>query len=207
MVANPRDIFDDPTPLLYGRLQKKVAVITGASSGFGRAIAFRFSREGASIVCADITPNVSAAGSRAEDAGEQTDHWIVSKGGNAIFVRTDVSDADAMRQLIETTVETYGRIDIMVNNAGICPEGAPDHINKLVDDEDEEVWDLTMKVNARGTFLGCKYACKQFLKQEILPSGDRGWIVNIGSTASLISPGPGISKFSTLTYRVQRGQL
>lgn len=185
MVSPPADSMDDPTPLIAGRLLGKVAVVTGASSGFGRAIAFRFSKEGAQVVCADIKEVPGTGGSRGDDHGFRTDEYIVSKGGQAIFVQVDVGDSAQMELLIAQAAATYSQLHIMVNNAGVCPESQEPNAGKLIHDLDEDIFDKTIRVNSRSVFLGCKYAIRQFLKQELLPSGDRGWIVNIGSTASL----------------------
>ncbi|UPK90473.1 hypothetical protein LCI18_001408 [Fusarium solani-melongenae] len=188
--------MDDPTPLRTGRLLGKVAVVTGASSGFGRAIAFRFSREGAKVVCADIKEDPDTGGSRDADKGFRTDKYITSKGGQAIFVKVDVSDSAQVDQMIARAVAEYGQLHIMVNNAGICPEAQAPNAGKLLYDLDDEVFDKTMRVNSRSVFLGCKYANRQFLKQDVLSSGDRGWIVNIGSTASLTAD-VGIGAYNT----------
>lgn len=179
------DPLDDPKPHSPGRLHDRVAIVTGSSSGFGRAIAFRFSREGAKLLCADITPETTKAGSRDADRAYTTHEYIVAKGGTAEFVKTDVGHESSVQALVARAVELHGRLDIFINNAGICPESAPDQISELIHEQEVKVWDTTMRVNARGSYLGCKYACEQFMKQNLLPSGDRGWIVNIGSTASL----------------------
>ncbi|KAF9887189.1 hypothetical protein FE257_010443 [Aspergillus nanangensis] len=193
----PQDSMDDPKPVPWGRLQDKVAIVTGASSGFGRAIAFRFSREGARVVCADIRPNCDDIGSRVEDRGYPTDEYIRHQGGDAVFLPVDVSKADRVEALVNAAVDRYGRLDIMVNNAGICPESAPAHIGKRIHEREEEVFHRTMMVNCWGVFLGCKYAVRQFLKQDCLPSGDRGWIVNLGSTSSLVGVGPGLVAYNS----------
>ncbi|KAJ3493007.1 hypothetical protein NLG97_g5008 [Lecanicillium saksenae] len=165
------------------RLKDRVAVITGSSSGIGRAIAIQYAQEGANIVCADLQP-----ASRAEiDKGSaaSTDEHIRSLGGRAIFVKTDVSKAEEMEQLIEKTVEEYGRIDILVNNAGVAMKaenGPPPRIHET----SEAHWDITMAVNAKSIFLGSKYAIVQMLKQEPLATGDRGWIINIASVLGLV---------------------
>ncbi|OQE14928.1 hypothetical protein PENSTE_c031G07787 [Penicillium steckii] len=190
MTLVPQDNLDDPQPLPEGRLRGRVAVITGASSGIGRAIAFRFSREGAKIVCADLQPDCESIGSRLQDSGFRTDEYIRRQGGDATFAIVDVSNASLMCELIAKTVEKHGRLDIMVNNAGICPESLPDHFGKRIHECDENVFYNTMMVNCWGVFLGCKYAVRQFLNQEPRASGDRGWIINVGSTASFVASGP-----------------
>jgi NAD(P)-dependent dehydrogenase (short-subunit alcohol dehydrogenase family) len=92
------------------RLQDKVAIVTGASSGLGRAIAIRYSQEGAKVVCADLTPTA-----RSQDESEITTHdLIVKKGGKATFVQTDVGEAAQMENLVQVAVREYGRLDMYV---------------------------------------------------------------------------------------------
>src|SRR5215475_5944409 len=92
-----------------GRVEDKVALVTGGASGIGRATALTFAREGAKLVIADLN----------EEGGHQTVHMITEEGGEAIFVRTDVSQTVEVQALISTAVETYGRLDCAHNNAGI----------------------------------------------------------------------------------------
>src|SRR5256885_6763724 len=110
---------------MAGRVEGKVALVTGGSSGIGRATAVLFAREGAQVVIADV----------AVEGGEETAAMIRGAGGEAIFVRADVSRAEEVRALVERTVETYGRLDCAHNNAGIGGSGA------LTADYPEEVWD------------------------------------------------------------------
>jgi len=98
---------------MAGRLDSKVALVTGGASGIGRATALTFAREGAKLIVADMN----------EDGGQQTVHMITEKGGEAIFVRTDVSQAVEVQALISKVVETYGRLDCAHNNAGISGFG------------------------------------------------------------------------------------
>ncbi|CEN60503.1 hypothetical protein ASPCAL02939 [Aspergillus calidoustus] len=162
-------------------LESRIAIVTGSSSGLGRCISLALAAEGASIVCADLTPTA-----RAEIASETTvttHELIAQRGGKAIFVKTDVGDESAMQQLIKTAVEWGGRLDILINNAGIAVESKTPNPIHLLDASD---WDLTMRVNARSVFLGCKYAITQMLAQEPHASGDRGWIVNMSSVFGLV---------------------
>ncbi|KAF2237569.1 NAD(P)-binding protein [Viridothelium virens] len=178
-----------------GRLADKVAIITGASSGLGRAIALAYSREGAKVVCADLR----------EDARSQiktetmisTVQLLQKEAGKdrVIFCKTDVSKAEEIEALVEKAVETFGRLDVMVNNAGIAPE--PTFMHRAT----EEQWDLVMNVNARSVFLGCKYAISQMLKQLPHSSGDRGWIVNMSSCAGIV----GLPR--TPTYSAAKGAV
>lgn len=160
------------------RLESKVAIITGASSGIGRATSLTFAREGALVVCSDLRET-----SRQESENEPTHQLIQKNGGKAIFVKCDVSKSQEVEALVQRTVQEYGRIDIMVNNAGIALETeSPKPIWEL----DEEIWDTTMAVNAKGVALGCKYAAIQMMKQDPHPSGDRGWIINLSSILGLL---------------------
>ncbi|KAM0238425.1 hypothetical protein ACHAP5_008615 [Fusarium lateritium] len=142
------------------RLSDKVCIVTGSSSGLGRAIALGYSHEGALLVCADLHQN-ARPGINGEDT-ISTDELIRSKGGQAIFVETDVSKADAVERLVARTVIQFGRIDV-------------------IHETPEEWWDLTIAVNLKSVFLTSKYTIAQMLKQEKSESGDRGWIINISS--------------------------
>jgi len=161
-----------------GRLDARVAVITGSSSGIGRAIALTFSREGASVVCSDIRETVGE--------GEISTHdTIIQNGGKAIYVTCDTSKSADVEVLIKKAVEWAGRVDIMVNNAGLGLEAQDPKYS--IWDFPEDWWDKTMSINAKGVFLGCKFASAQMIKQEQHPSGDRGWIINIGSVLGLVA--------------------
>ncbi|GLI72280.1 hypothetical protein PoHVEF18_000450 [Penicillium ochrochloron] len=162
------------------RLQDKVAIVTGASSGLGRAIAIRYAQEGAKVVCADLTPTARSQ----EEARITTHDLITQKGGQAIFVQTDVGDATQMENLVAEAVKVYGRLDILVNNAGISIEARFPAVLHLTD---EATWDTTMRVNAKSVFLGSKYALSVMLSQEPHASGDRGWIINISSIMGMIA--------------------
>ncbi|KAF3052243.1 hypothetical protein E8E11_011117 [Didymella keratinophila] len=158
------------------RLQDRVAIVTGSSQGIGREICNQFFLEGALLVCADLGPL-----GQGEDIA--TNEWIAQKGGKAIFVQVDVSKADSWKTLVAKTVETYGRLDIVVNNAGICSEASNP---QPIDQVDEDAFDSHMRINARSVFLGSKYSVQQFLKQEPRANGMRGWIINFASMVSNI---------------------
>jgi len=167
-----------------GRLESKVAIITGASSGIGRATSLTFAREGAVIVCGDLREN-----SLQESEVEPTHQLIQKSGGKAIFIKCDISKAHEVEALVQKAVQVYGKLDIMVNNAGIALESK---IAKPIWELDEETWDITMAVNAKGVMLGCKYAAIQMMKQDPHPSGDRGWLINMASILGLLgSPNTG----------------
>ena len=136
------------------RLAGKVAVITGAAAGidgqlmgFGGAAARLFAREGAKVVLTDIK----------EALGVQTAERIRSQGGEALFVRHDVTSEEEWQEVIQTTVATFGRLNVLVNNAGT---GA----RFTVEETTVEVWDGQMDVHAKGVFLGTKYAIPEMRK-------------------------------------------
>ena len=167
-----------PTP--PGRLATKVAIVTGSSSGIGRAISLAYAAEGALLVCADLQPSTLYTASATETLGATHDR-IVENGGRAIFVQTDVTQPDQVERLVQAAVREYGRLDIMVNNAGIgIAEPLP------VWDLPVERWDRMQAINAKGVFLGIKFAAKQMISQEAhASSGDRGWIINAASVLGL----------------------
>lgn len=124
------------------RLANKVALITGAGSGIGRESALLFSREGAKVVCVDIDEE-----SAATTAGD-----ITGNGGDAISVRADVSSAEDSEAMVDAALDKFGAMHVMFNNAGIMHGDDGDSQSTS-----ESVWDLTMDINAKGVFLGCKF--------------------------------------------------
>ena len=132
-----------------GKLDGKVALITGAGSGIGRATALLFAGEGASVAVADIVPQ----------GGQETVRLIGEAGGEAVFIQTDVRKAADVERMVNTTVDTYGRIDILHNNAGVMPEVFP------IAELPEEVWDLVIDTNLKGVFLGTRYTVPVMLRQ------------------------------------------
>ena len=125
------------------RLQDKVTIITGAGGGMGRVAAQMFAAEGSRVVVAEFN----------EDAGEETAALVRGAGGEATYVKVDVSKEADAKAMVDHAVATYGRLDCLYNNAGIMPEA--DH---SVTDTDVATWDAVMAVNVRGVFLGCKFA-------------------------------------------------
>jgi NAD(P)-dependent dehydrogenase (short-subunit alcohol dehydrogenase family) len=167
------------TPTPPGRLSNKVAIVTGSSSGIGRAISLAYAAEGALLVCADLQPTSLITTSANETLGATHDR-IVESGGRAMFVQTDVTQPEQVERLVQEAVREYGRLDVMVNNAGIgIAEPVP------VWDLPVERWDRMQEINAKGVFLGIKYAAKQMISQQPHASGDRGWIINAASVLGL----------------------
>ena len=145
------------------RLSDKVSVITGAGSGIGRAAAVLFAREGARVVVADIK----------REAAEETSRMIRGAGGEATAVEVDVTDGEKVQQVFRQTLAAYGRLDVLVNNAGYG-------FAATVEQTDEADWDRLMAVNLKGVFLGCKYGI------PIMRRGGGGAIVNTASTVAMV---------------------
>lgn len=146
------------------RLQDRVAIVTGAGRGIGRAVAIDLASEGAKVVV-----NYS----RSAEAAEQVVQEIVAAGGEAISVQGDVAQSSQVEALLATTIERFGRIDILVNNAGITRD-------KLILRMSEEDWDAVIDTNLKGAFLCAKAVVPRMVKQR------SGVIVNIGSVVGKV---------------------
>lgn len=149
---------------MAGRIDGKVALVTGGGSGIGRATALALAREGAKVVVSDV----------AVEGGEETVRLIKAAGGEAIFSRADVARNAEVEALVQQTVATYGRLDCAFNNAGI--EGA----TKQTTECSEEAWEQTIAINLKGVWLCMKHEIQQMLKQG------GGAIVNTASVAGLV---------------------
>jgi NAD(P)-dependent dehydrogenase (short-subunit alcohol dehydrogenase family) len=152
-----------------GRLDGRVAVVTGAGSGNGLAIAIAYAREGGSV----------AIGEYSEPRGEAAEAEIVRSGGRAVFVPTDVRSWEDIDRLVSRTVEEFGRLDVIVNNAGVLDGYATCLDTSL------ELFEQVMAINVRGVFLGCKRALAEMVQAGY------GKIVNIASVAGLVAMGGG----------------
>lgn len=159
-------------------LSGKVALVTGATSGIGEAVACGYALEGA---------QVAICGRRSAE-GEAVVERIRKRGGEAAFFLCDVADGEQVRALVGRTIETFGRLDVAVNNAGIGSAGA-----KLADIEDEE-FDAMLRINLRGVWLSMKHEIRQFLKQ-----GTGGVIINMGSVLGQVAMAAG-AQYSAAHY-------
>ena len=142
------------------RLENKVALITGGTSGIGEAVAYLFAREGAKI----------AITGRNESRGHAVTARILESGGKAIFIRTDVRHAAECKRSVDATLDSFGRLDILFNNAGVFfPQTALDC--------SEEEWDLQIDINLKGTFLMSKYALEPMIAQGggVIINNSSGW--------------------------------
>lgn len=160
-----------------GRLDGKVAVITGAAGGIGREAALLFSAEGAAVVVADT----------GRSSGAQT----AAECGRATFVEVDVRDAASVAEMYATAVVTYGGIDILYNNAGIMP---PDDDSILTTEPD--AWDRVQAVNAKGVYLCCKYGIPHLLERG------GGSVINVASFVALVG-----AATSQIAYTASKGAV
>ena len=145
------------------RLQDKVALITGAGSGIGRASALKFAQEGAKVLAVDVQ----------QEGNEETVNTIRSEGGTATSFHADVTDSQAVHRMIRAATETYGRLDILFNNAGISARGT-------ILDIDEEAFDRLFAVNVKGVYLGCREAI------PVMKSQGGGVILNTASQLGVV---------------------
>jgi NAD(P)-dependent dehydrogenase (short-subunit alcohol dehydrogenase family) len=160
--------------IVKGLIDGKIAVITGAGSGVGRAASLLFSQHGASVVVSDVD----------SAAAEETVAQVRESGGKAIAVTCNVADEESVNQLIRAAVNAYGRLDIMYNNAGITITPEPGKPLKSLIDASQEDINRLQAVNVGGVFNGCRAAIRQFNLQ-----GSGGVIVNTASVAGLIGYG------------------
>ena len=150
------------------RLEGMIAVVTGAGRGIGRACAKRFAAEGAAVVIGDVD----------DEGGAKVAAEIESDGGRATFTRCDVSDPAQATALVQTAVDTFGGLDVCLNNAGIIPIEGSDIL-----ETSEAEWDRVVGVNLRGVFLVSQAAAREMVKKE------SGSIINLASVTALMAIG------------------
>lgn len=161
------------------RLAGKVAMITGGANGMGAAEASMFAKEGAKVVLADLS----------ETEGQQVEAAITTAGGEALFVRLDVTNEEDWQEAVTTTVTRFGKLDILVNNAGISGTYTSDLLST-------EAWDRIMAINARGVFLGLKYAI------PAMQQSGGGAIVNISSISGFVG-----QDYTHMAYNASKGAV
>ncbi|GAA6059783.1 hypothetical protein JCM10212_003678 [Sporobolomyces blumeae] len=152
------------------RLDKKVCIITGAGNGIGLETALVFANEGAHVVAADIN----------EQAAQRTVDLIAKQEGavKAIAVKVDVGKEEEIKNMVARAVDEFGRLDVIFNNAGIMHPADDNALNT-----EERIWDLTMTINVKGVWWGCKYAIEAMRKN---PGGSSGSIINTASFVALM---------------------
>ena len=160
------------------RLENKVALISGGARGQGAAEARLFAKEGSKVVIGDIL----------EDEGRQVEAEINELGGECVFVNLDVTSADAWQNAVDTAVNRFGKLDVLVNNAGIFKLAT-------VEETSPELWDEIMDINAKGVFLGTKCAIPEMRK------AGGGSIINISSVAGLIG------SYNSAAYGASKGAV
>jgi NAD(P)-dependent dehydrogenase (short-subunit alcohol dehydrogenase family) len=160
-----------------GRLDGKVAVITGAAGGMGREAALLFSQEGAQVCVADLD----------RERGEQT----AAEAGNAFFFEVEVSDAESVRAMYDATAERYGGIDVLYNNAGISPAD-----DASILETEPDAWDRVQAVNTRGVYLCCKHGIPHLLERG------GGSVINVASFVALVG-----AATSQISYTASKGAV
>jgi NAD(P)-dependent dehydrogenase (short-subunit alcohol dehydrogenase family) len=159
-----------------GRVQDKVAIITGGGTGIGQGIALRLAQEGAKVVVAN----------RKRETGEETVRRVREAGGAAVFQATDVSREADCRALVEAAVRQFGGVDVLVNNAGIFPRAT-------LEETTEKLWDQIFAVNLKGVFFCCKYA------MPVMRDRGGGSVINIGSINAYVGGG------NLFAYSISKG--
>ena len=162
------------------RLEGKVAIITGGAHGMGATEAKLFASEGAAVVFGDVL----------EKEGQRTEAEIIDSGGKGIFIHLDVASEKSWEKAISTTIDKFGKLNILVNNAGVSGRA-------LIEDTSVEEWDRIMDVNAKGTFLGTKAALPELKK------ADGASIINISSQLGIVGSDLGVSA----AYQASKGAV
>ena len=161
------------------RLEGKAAIVSGGAQGIGAEASRLLAREGASVAIGDLR----------EDRGRDVEARVLAAGGSAMFVLLDVTSEKSWRRAIDSTVERFGRLDILVNNAAIAKGGS-------IEETSPDVWDEVMEVNAKGVFLGTKLAIPEMRK------AGRGSIINISSQIGIVGSDRG-----SISYHAAKGAV
>jgi NAD(P)-dependent dehydrogenase (short-subunit alcohol dehydrogenase family) len=167
-----------------GRVQDKIAIVTGGGTGIGQGIAMRLAQEGAKVVVANRKAETGEETVRlAQEAAQRS-----GSGGTALFQQTDVTKEADCRALVEAAVSQFGGVDVLVNNAGIFPRAT-------LEETTEELWDQIFAVNLKGVFFCCKYA------MPVMRERGRGSVINIGSINAYVGGG------NLFPYSISKGGL
>ena len=172
------------------RMRGKVAIVTGSTRGIGRATAVRFAEEGASVIVTG----------RTEDAGREVEQEIRDAGGEATYVRTDLSVEADVVAAVQAAVDTYGGLTTLVNNAAPTEMMGPGRADRRVTELENDAWDSIMLVALKAVVWACKYAIPE-IASTVRDAGEGGAIVNISSAASMLGT-PGLD-----TYTAAKGAL
>jgi NAD(P)-dependent dehydrogenase (short-subunit alcohol dehydrogenase family) len=172
-----------------GVLQDRVAVITGAGNGIGREHALLFAAEGAKVVVNDLGGNPDGTGADASPAQQVVDE-IVAAGGEAVANHNDVADFEGARRLIEQAVEAYGRLDVLVNNAGILRDA---FLTRMTEDE----WDIIMRVHLKGHFSTLRHAVDHWRARSKAGEEVGGAVINTASASGVYLPNPGQANYGS----------
>jgi NAD(P)-dependent dehydrogenase (short-subunit alcohol dehydrogenase family) len=159
------------------KLKDKIAIVTGAGTGMGRSVALRYAKEKAKVIVAEIDA----------DSGNETVSLIQNEGGDAIFVQTDVMHEEQVDNLVSKTVASYGRIDVLYNNAAVQLHGQDARIDEL----STEIWDKTINTNLKSAFLCAKYCIRQMIKTG------GGSLIFVGSPTGVVGCAPLYTAYSS----------